>query len=158
MKRAWLVILLLLSVGLNLGLILKLARRGDADRPVTHELSTGIATERLGRLADRFDLAGEERGRFIELHVEFLDTLREERGELEEVRRTLRVEMTATHPDQDRIEELVAASGRHLTALELALARTVLASRELLDGEAERHYLRLIAELRARRFSRWRRE
>lgn len=150
MKRAWLVILLLASVGLNLGLWLRRSGRQEADLGAPPPLPAAATEARLGRFADRLDLAGDERRRFIELHVDFLATLRAEAGELAQVRLELREEMTAADPDHARVEQLVDSSARHLAALELSFARTVLASRELLDGEAERRYLRTIAELRAR--------
>jgi hypothetical protein len=148
----WLVALLALSVGLNLGLLAAtLAGRWLPRRePAPVELGPRGAAPgpaQLRRVAERLGLEGEEARRFVALQEEFLDRARQARRRLEESRRGLRQELAAPSPDPARVEALVAASAAAHTELERALATHVLAARELLDGEAEAHYLRLLSRL-----------
>lgn len=158
MKRWWLVLVLLLSVGINLGLLAAVAaRRLGPSRPE----GEGPAPPRLGgpgaaadplarvvRLAGFLELEGEERRRFIDLQLSFYQETLKLRAEMGEVHRELRRELASRRPDQGRIDRLLERSSRTHLGLERALAGNVLASRELLDERQERRYLELIGRLR----------
>jgi Spy/CpxP family protein refolding chaperone len=156
--RRWgLALALLLSLGVNLGILATLAirRAGPPDRPPRPEerpLPPGPGGEetplRVIRLADRLGLEGAQRRRFVQMQGRFfLETLRL-RTEQAEIFRELRRELTAPEPDSRRIEELTRSSAQTHLALQQAMARNVAATRELLDPEQERLYLDIISRLR----------
>lgn len=163
MKRWWLAIALLLSLGVNVGVLLTLALgggfgegdragfTGPPDRP-------GPVRERpwerdgpppeMMRFVDRLGLEGEDRERFVELQRDFLRTAFEVRRRRMELQRELRRELTAPEPDRERAERLVEEMARTHVALETQLVRTVIESRALLDEEQERRYLHTMGRLR----------
>ncbi|HEX7186204.1 MAG TPA: hypothetical protein VF756_30545 [Thermoanaerobaculia bacterium] len=165
MRRWWLAIALLLSVGVNLGILaVLLTHRGGprperpvldepepgrpSDRPFPRDLDPGEPPSRVVRLADRLGLEGEQRRRFISLQRRFfMETLRL-RTERAEIQRELRRELTSPEPDRERVQTLLRESARTFLALEQALARNVIASRELLDPEQEELYLDIVSRLR----------
>ncbi len=151
MRRNWLFLALLLSVGINCGLLgmgimrhrmLAGADRSDhSDRSDRDERSPG----RHGvRLADRLELEGEERERFLELQRELAERVHAGRRRIDDARRELRRELTSPDPDRGRVEALLDGIGKEQDALDRALVENVFAARELLDGEAERDYLRFV--------------
>lgn len=156
MKRWWLVLALLLSVGVNLGLLAAVAARRLAPRPgpgaeaglPPRPALAGDPVVRLTRLADFLGLEGEERRRFIGLQLSFYQETLKLRAEMGEVNRELRRELASRRPDRQRVDRLLERSSRLHLGLERALARNVLASRELLDERQERRYLRLLGRLR----------
>ena len=156
MRRWGLALALLLSLGVNVGILATLAvrRAGLQERPRPQELRPippGAGEEmppRVLRLADRLGLEGEQRRRFVRLQGQlFAETvgLRTEQGE---IFRELRRELTAPEPDPRKIEELTRASARAHLALQQAMAKNVAATREILDPGQERLYLDIISRLR----------
>jgi Spy/CpxP family protein refolding chaperone len=149
-KRNLLFLALLLSVGVNCGLLgmgiarhrmlqgmMQTAREADA-RPPGREGRDGA------RLADRLELSGEAREGFLRLQRELADRVRAGRRKIDEARRELRRELTSPEPDRARVEELLSGVAREQDALDRALVANVYAARELLDGPAEREYLRFV--------------
>lgn len=145
MRRNWIFLALLLSVGVNCGLLgMGIARhRMRAAEP--RDDRPGIRDGRDGRdgsrLADRLELTGEERESFLRLQRELGDRVRDGRRQIDEARRELRQELTSPAPDAARIEQLLLVIHREQDALDRALVANVLATRELLDSPAEREYL-----------------
>lgn len=147
MRRNGLFLALLLSVGMNFGLVgmgiarhrMREAAQGEDRRPVRDG----------SRLADRLDLEGEERESFLRLQRDLAERVRAGRRHLEDSRRKLRQELTSPAPDTVRIEELLLDLRREQDALDRALVANVLAARELLDGPAQREYLRFVERLGA---------
>ena len=153
MKRWWLVIALLLSVGLNLGIltaILAARRQGPREpRPGAEMPNPGNdPLPRLPRLADRLGLEGEERRKFLEIQWNLYQETTRLRLQLGEVHRELRRELSGEEPGQARVDSLLNESARIYLALERALVRNVLATRELLGPEKEQEYLQMIGRLR----------
>lgn len=154
MRRWWLVIALLLSLGLNLGIFAALvARRAappDRNRP---EERAGMAypganpLPRLPRLADRLGLEGEKRRHFLELQWKLFEESSRLRLQLGEVHREIKREMIREAPDPQQIERLLQESARVYLNLERSLTRNILATRELLDDKEERQYLALIGRI-----------
>jgi hypothetical protein len=153
---------LLLSVGVNLGILAMLALdrlRPEPVSPLGPETplpgAPGEAAEALRvplpvlRMADRLGLVGEERRRFVEIQMRFFAATVAERRRLAGLHRELRLELTAAEPDHRRVEALLSEIGRAFAALEGALARNVLDSREVLDAEQERLFLEFVRRLRA---------
>lgn len=143
MRRNWLFLALLLSVGLNCGLLgmgLARHRMQSADR-LRDERPPG----RDGALlADRLALEGEARERFMRLQRELAERVHAGRQQIDDARRDLRRELTSPDPDRARVEQLLAGIASEQDALDRALVANVYAARELLDGPAEREYLRFV--------------
>lgn len=154
MKRWWLVIALLLSVGLNLGILAAIAARraqpGPREpRPPAEAMNPAAdPLPRLPRLADRLGLEGEERRRFIDIQWNLFQQTARLRLQRGEVHRELKRELTRDEPDRQQVDRLLGESSRIHGAMERALVDSVLASRELLDPEQEEEYLRFVGRLR----------
>ncbi len=144
MRRWWLVIALLASLGINLGLVGVVVARsrtaGDWDRgrPDLGGPDPGA------RLADRLRLEGSERGRFLELQRRLAESVRGEREMIGRLRQELRAELIAPRPDRGRIDALVAQIAERQEALDRAFVENVLESRSELSGRALDAYLRFV--------------
>ncbi|HSL84381.1 MAG TPA: periplasmic heavy metal sensor [Thermoanaerobaculia bacterium] len=195
MSRRWLALALLLSVGVNVGILATLAverLRHEAAAPVTTEgeeaeaegavlfdepgepgelaldgpgLGPGAGDpdagtgppppmlpeieRRLEALADRLDLAGDERGRFLDVQRRFFRETFRHRQEIHRHQRALRQELIAPEPDRERVAEAQERLSAARDELDRALVVFVLESRELLGPAQEAEYLRFVARLRA---------
>ncbi len=147
MKRWWLVIALLLSVGMNVGLLVALALDRPAVTQKQQEALRPAAAGRIPQLAARLGLEGVERRRFIQRQRQFFAETAVSRARLPEVRREIRAELTRPTPDRARIEELLRESGELFLSLERSLVVNVLDTRALLGPEQERRYIDLISRL-----------
>lgn len=159
MKRWWLIIALLLSLGINIGILAMLALhrprpaddgwRGGGPQPVAeHREGPRGAPEGLERLADRLGLAGETRQRFIEIQLQHFQATHIDRRRLQDRRRAMRQEITARNPNRERLEELVEEVAVLQRGLERSLIGMILDTRELLDERQERMYLHFLGRLR----------
>jgi hypothetical protein len=152
-RRWWLVIALLLSVGLNLGILAAIAAR-RAGPPNARQPKPEIASPGgdplplLPRLANRLGLEGEKRRKFLDLQWNLYQETSRLRLKLGEVHREVRRELTREEPDRQRVDQLLNESARIYLALERSLVTHVFATRELLDPDQERQYLALIGRLR----------
>lgn len=148
MRRWWLVLALLLSVGINVGILSVLAvhRLSPPGPPARMPPAVTAGVERF---ADHLGLEGESRQRFVELQRGFFESTRKGRERMERLRRQLRRELTARRPDRERVEETLAELARTYAGLEGAFARLVLDTREVLNPRQQREYLRFLARLRA---------
>jgi len=141
-RRHWIFLALLLSVGVNCGLVgmgiarhrMELQRERDP-RPPGRE---GV------RLADRLALAGEARESFLRLQRELGERVHAGRRQIDEARRELRRELTSREPDRERVEALLGRLNRAQDALDRAFVANVLAARDVLEGRAEREYLQFV--------------
>jgi hypothetical protein len=166
MKRPWLVIALLLSVGINIGILAMVGTSKARQRGARHEMRWDRNMEgREGRpgsgppveaLADRLGLEGAERGQFIAHQEEFFQSFERIREELGMARHDLRREAGAAQPDRERIEELLAQTARLTAELNRGFVDNVLATRELLGPEQEERYFAMLERLRERGEGRWR--
>lgn len=163
MKRWWLVIVLLLSLGVNVGIVAALVghrwigETGETSKPKEKPPDEGAiplpngqegVPQRVVRLADQLGLEGDQRRKFISLQGGFFaDTLRL-RTDQAETQRELRRELAAPVPNQARIDSLLQESGNTFMALEKAMTQNVVESRKLLKPDQERKFLRLLARLR----------
>lgn len=153
MRRWWLVVALLLSLGVNLGLVgahlvrQRVLAAWQGERPPDGP-EPGVG------LADRLRLREPQRTRFLEVQRELVGTVREQRRELGRLRRVLRDELIAPAPDRDRVDRLVDEIAERQAALDRAFVDHVLASRELLDGEQLERYLHFLERFTAQRFGR----
>ena len=163
MRRWGLWIALLLSLGINLGILLTLAVGGGEESP---PISPAVAVESpgwpdgpppppgerrlLGHLADRLGLEGQTRERFLDLQRRFFRHAVETRRQGRELQRELGRELVAEEPDRQRIDGLVEELAELRRALDRVLVATVLDTRELLEPGEEREYVAFIERLRER--------
>jgi hypothetical protein len=155
MNRWWLVIALLLSVGLNVGILATIAaRRGGPPPAAKADKAPELANPGrdplplLPRLADRLGLEGEKRRKFLDIQWNLFQETSRQRLQLGEVHRDIRRELTRDEPNRQRVDQLLADSARIYLAMERSLVDNVFATRGLLDADQERQYLVLIGRLR----------
>lgn len=174
MRRWWLWIVLLLSLGVNAGILLTLALSGGSstqdegrpgydrrpvrerswrseDGPDSRPDGRRHGEERiLERLAERLELEGEQRERFFELQRGFFRQAFGSRQQGRRLQRELGMQLSAPEPDRQRIEELIDEQVENRRAMDRVLAETVLATRDLLDEPQESAYLDFLQRLRER--------
>jgi hypothetical protein len=145
-KRGWLVVALLLSLGVNLGLVgVAVARRVAVERweRVRHGLEQ--PPEGFGRrLADRLGVPAERRERFLAIQHGLIERTAAERRQVERARLELRRELLAARPDRARVDALLGELAERESALNRAFAASVLESREVLSGRELELYLRFV--------------
>jgi Spy/CpxP family protein refolding chaperone len=166
MKRWWVWVLLLLSLGVNVGILATLgaqrlrrpgppaAEAPPAPAPAAPEPAAPspeppratVPAPTFQGLADRLGLEGEARRRFLDIQRRAFETMRAERQRMLAARAALRRELTAAAPDRARIDSLLAEAGAAQAALERSLVSSLLESRALLDPEQQRLYLRFVEE------------
>jgi Spy/CpxP family protein refolding chaperone len=155
-KSWWLVIALLLSLGINLGILAAVGANRWGKKPPRPPLEeqplpppiAGETPQRAIRLADRLGLEGEQRRRFIARQGRFFVETVQLRTDMAETQRELRRELTAPQPDHARIDVLLNDSARSFRALEQAMAQNVVESRKLLNPDQEKEFLQFVALLR----------
>lgn len=141
MRRGWLVVALLLSLGVNLGLAgVQVARsralaRWAAERP---------GFEPGARLAERLDLAPAERREFVAVQRRLLERVRFERAAIQRLRDQIRAELLSESPDRARLDRLLEEVSSHERQLTRAFVESVLESRRNLPPEALERYLRFL--------------
>jgi hypothetical protein len=153
MRRWWLVIALLLSVGLNVGILAAVAARrlgpgGPGAKPPGATNQPPDPLPRLPQLANRLGLEGEERRKFLDIQWNLYQETSHLRLQLGETHRNLRHELIQPQPDRAQVDRLLEDSSRTYLALEKSLVSNILATRDLLGPEKEKQYLRLIGQLR----------
>lgn len=142
MRRQWIFLALLLSLGVNCGLIgMGIARHR---MEVQRERDPRPPGREGARLADRLALAGEARESFLRLQRELGERVHAGRRQIDEARRDLRRELISPVPDRERVEALLGELNRAQDALDRAFVANILAAREVLDGRAEREYLQFV--------------
>ncbi len=147
MKRWWLVIALVLSIGMNLGLLIALALSSPAVIQRQQAAMRPAAPGRLQQLADRLGIEGPVRRRFIQRQRQFFAETAGPRARLPEIRREVRAELTRAEPDRARIDEMLREGSGIFLMLERALVANVIDSRRMLPPDADRKYVDLISRL-----------
>ncbi len=130
MNRRWLSVLLLLSVGMNVGILATMALR---HRQATAR-AEAPAPRNLDAVADRLELEGETRERFLALHRTFFREMGENRKRATLSQRALRAELVRREPDRAEVDRLHSERSR-------LMVEVMFDSRDLLDGRQERLYL-----------------
>ena len=146
MRRWWLVIALLLSVGMNIGLLIDLAlnRPGVAGRkPAEAHPAPG----RVQVLANRLGLQGPPRRGFIAQQHQYFAEAAAPRARLQNIREEVRTELIRPQPDTARIDRLLHEGADVYLQLERSVVSNVLSSRALLGPIEERRYVDLISRL-----------
>jgi len=153
MKRGWIWVALLLSVGVNIGVLATIGvsrMRTNArwERPRDGEVQPHFA-----RLADHLELEGEERERFMEIQQRLFRTTRQHQEVLQRLRDDVRGEVMSDSPDPAKVDGLLAEVGALHMDLDRALVESVLATREILTPEQQQRYFHVLERMRdARRF------
>jgi Spy/CpxP family protein refolding chaperone len=149
-RRWWVVIALLLSLGVNLGLVAAVATRRIAARPERPDLQRqkGEPLPRFRRLADRLGLEGEQRRRFLDLQGQLFEETVRVRLRQAESQREVRRELVSREPDRERIDALLRQAARDYLTLEQALAKNIVATRAILSPAQEEEYLRIVSRMR----------
>ncbi len=161
MKKGWM-FLLLISLGLNLGLGLRLVR---LDQPATEfgpgspgwsgrgglhgqRPAPGDTTawrrfmgRRLDHLADQLDLRPDQMANFREAQGSPGRPLRQKRRELGQARLRLRELMTEEVIDRAAVRRAMKAMGRQQAEMDSLVAETVLGELEFLDPDQRLRYL-----------------
>lgn len=156
MRRWWLVLLLILSLGVNLGVAGMLVyekTRPAPPEPRPPEVAAlgggGDLIARLPRFANHLGLEGEERRKFLDIQVALFQETTRLRLRMAEIQRSLRMEMTAEGANGERADKLLRESAEVYLQMERAFVRSVFESRRLLGEREERRYLQVLARLRA---------
>jgi hypothetical protein len=145
-RRGWLLLALLLSLGVNLGLIAgAVARRRAIDRWEAVRTGEWRPPEGVGRrLADRLDLEAGERERFVAVQRRLVESTITGRRRIAELRFELRGELLAERPDRARIDALLDELAGAEASLDRAFAESVLESRAILGERRAEAYLRIL--------------
>jgi len=146
--RRWgLPIALLVSLGMNVGILAMLWTGKARPRAWMERPRAEAPLGNLERFADRLELEGETRQRFLDIQRRFFETTREERRRLQGLRAELRRALTARDPDRAAVDRILAEMAAVQPKLDRALADNVLATREILAPAQERQFLRHLAFL-----------
>ena len=158
MKRWWLVIALLLSLGAKLGL---LAGRAWQRSPGSGLPGSGPAVDSSPaaerpprfalRMAGELGLRGEQREAFLERQRLFLEQTLDARDRFGRLQAELRRTVIAGEPDRQAVDQLLVEISEAHVDLERAFVNNLLDTRELLGPEQERRFMRLLQQLRSSR-------
>ena len=147
MRRWWLVIALLLSIGMNVGLLAAMVLGSPRAAERQQAALRPAAPGRLQQLANRLGLSGPMRRRFVERQRQFFTDTAGPRARLPQLRRQVRAELLRPQPDRGQIDQLLRESAGVYLQLERSVVANVLDSRGLLGAPEERRYLDLIGHL-----------
>ena len=169
MKKGW-VLVLLVSLGLNLGLGLRLlgdsrgpgprgSSRLDRESRLTHgrwadkdtTARKKMFARRLEHIADRLELNAGQREVFREVHQETGRVLMQKRVLISEKRDLLHTLMTSDEVDQERIRGAIRELGQEQAVLDSLVAETVLQEMAVLDPDQRARYLEILSFEKNRR-------
>lgn len=157
MKRWWLIIALLLSIGINVGILASRAwpprdsprqSASEPDRKERPPPQFDRVPPVIYRLVDDLGLRGEKRRAFIEIQRRFLERTISARARVGHLQTELRRELATEEPDRAAINDLLDQLGAAYGELERAFVDDLLSSRELLDREQEKVFLRFLGRIR----------
>ncbi len=141
-RRSLVGLALVLSIGVNVGFAATAFLRHRVIERIREGPPPGREPGEF--LADRLDLDPATRARFLARQRELARTVRELRPRVGDLERDLRAELVSDAPDRARIASLQDDLAAVARELDRAFTDAVLDSREILDGPAERRYLRFV--------------
>lgn len=163
MKKIW-VLVLLISLGLNLGFGLRMFtdRGRSADRSGHHRgerthrfqghwahgdsvARRQMFNQRMDRMADALGLDPDQREIFRRVHAETGRLLMRKRVVIAEKRDLLQDLVTSEVVDQDRIRTAIAELGQEQAVLDSLVAETVLQEMSVLDPDQRGRYLEMLS-------------
>jgi Spy/CpxP family protein refolding chaperone len=158
MKRGWFIVLLL-SLGLNLGLGVSLWRQGDApptwpespgDEASPGEPGPGFLPDRdqvrsfmerrLDRMSEDLGLTDDQRSALMAIHLEIGDEVFSRRRELLDRREELQALHAADDPDLDAVHVAARALGEIQAELDSLVVEAMFRERAVLTPEQREHY------------------
>jgi Spy/CpxP family protein refolding chaperone len=150
-RRWWILIGLLLSLGVNAGILATLGvqhfRGRDQPRPEQGGAPPTAPEEmrpNLAPLADRLGVTGEARQRFLATQEQFVARMREGRFRLMQLQAELRAELLSERPDRSRIDATTRQLGEAYAAQDGALAESILAARDVLTPVQQERFLTFV--------------
>ena len=155
--RWWIVMALLLSLGINVGLLLSRLWDRPADpqhreRPMERERPRGEDRGRMDRfewMSHELGLDSEQQELFSEHQRAFFQQTFEGRARVAQLQGELRRELVSENPDRRRLDTLLGELSTAHADLERGFVEHLLSTRELLEPEQQRQFLRLIGRLRS---------
>ncbi len=164
MKQWWLVMALLLSVGINIGILAGRAWPGrgavdngggtvegpEAEAPPADPRTSwrGRQPRFVERMATELGLEGEDRERFIERQASFFEQTVTARIQFGRLQNELRRELIEGRSDRDRIDALLEEIAAAHIELERAFVDNLFDTREILTPEQQRRFLYFLHHLR----------
>ncbi|HEX4953201.1 MAG TPA: periplasmic heavy metal sensor [Thermoanaerobaculia bacterium] len=149
MRRWWLVLALMLSLGINVGVVaMLLVERLRATAVSRNETPPPVLQGVAERFGARLGLEGEQRDRFVQVQRAFVDRTWGQRRRLLVLREELRRELARDEPDLERIDGLLAETSRIQAELDRALVEMVLEVHGMLSPEQREPFLRGLGRLR----------
>lgn len=170
MRRWWLVLLLLLSVGLNLGLLAQRGRAERRERQARIEARGAQHGERgergerggptplldrlLERMVQRVGVEGDDKEKFVALQKDFFTRTLGIRERLRQSQKALRENLRAENPDRQLADRQLAELAAAQQEIEKAFVDNFFASSQMLDPGQRQRYREWIGELRRARWDR----
>lgn len=157
MKRWWLIIALLLSLGINVGFLAKRALRSKLTADPVAVIDPEVERQArelppiFRRLAADLRLRGETRKQFFELQRAFLDQTVEGRQEVSQLQTELRRELISADPDRELIDQTLETLAAAHFRLEKIFVDNLLDTRKLLGPHQERIFMRFMQRVRQSR-------
>ncbi len=147
MKRWGLILLLLLSVGVNIGILSTLGvSRLRRPEPRDRAFRPPQPPPEVRSLPGRFGLDRAEAETFRELHRTFFEKTTEGQREAFRLRRELADELTSEAPERERLDEILDRIVANERAREEAFVELTMGARELLGGEGSEAYRRFVRQ------------
>ncbi len=140
MKRWGLTLALVLSLGMNAGILAMIAVHRLGSTTAEPPQMQGTPQQHLEQLADWLRLDGDERQDFLELQQRFFRGMQENGQEIRRLHDRLRREVTSRQPDRSQVDEIVQQLGTRFEARERLMVDTVLDSRQLLNRRQQLQY------------------
>ena len=147
MKRGWIWVALLLSVGINIGVLAtigasRVRREARSERPRDPGGSPPFE-----RMANHLQLEGGEREEFIEIQQRLFRAVRQHQVSLHELRGELRREVMGETPEPAKVDGLLAEIGDTHMDLDRLMVESVLASRQILTPKQQKRYFQILERI-----------
>lgn len=153
MKRGWVWVALLLSVGVNIGVLATIGVSRMRSQSRWERTQGEPRQPPYERLANHLGLEGEGRDQFMQVQQRLFRITRQNQRTLQGLQGELRREIMGENPDSAKVDELLNRIGDIHRDLARELTESVLATRELLSPEQQRRYFRVLERMKdARRF------
>ena len=142
-SRRWLIVVLLLSLGVNIGIFSTLALRRWA--PPGERQATPVRG--LEDLTNRLRLRGEKREEFVAVQEKLVRRAQENVRSYQQAQRQLQREIARRRPDRLRIEGIIARIEELHGERHRMVVRAMLQSRKVLDRRQQRIYRQFLGRL-----------
>lgn len=148
MRKGWVWVALLLSVGVNIGVLATLGVSRARMKARWERPQEADRMQRFERLAHHLELEGEAREQFMRIQRSLFQHTLQHRESLHGLRAELQGELMSDSPDREKVGRLLDEIGATHRDLNRALVENVLATREILTPEQQQRYLRVVERMR----------